>query len=269
MCVITISRGAFSGGEMLAECLAWKLGYRCVDRDVIVERAAAHGVSQDVLRDALQKPPGFLERFGHKRYVYLALIQAALAEEVKNGEAIYHGNAGHLLLREGPQVLRTRIIAPLEARIRMVQDRLKYGRDEAVTYLQKADEDRQKWTQFLYGVNWGDPALYDVVINLEHMGIDEACHVISGLAQAKCFEFTAASRERMDDLVLASRVKADLAINPATSDLEVDVVARKGRVALTGKIPRLAEVQEIERVARAVPGVTAVQLDELMTATRD
>ena len=69
MCVITISRGAFSGGELLAECLALKLEYRCVDREVIVERAAAHGVSQDVLRDALQKPPGFLERFSHKRYV--------------------------------------------------------------------------------------------------------------------------------------------------------------------------------------------------------
>jgi len=39
MAVITISRGSFSGGKMLAECLAEKLGYRCIDRDVIVEKA--------------------------------------------------------------------------------------------------------------------------------------------------------------------------------------------------------------------------------------
>ena len=57
MSVITISRGSFSGGKMLAECLAHRLGYRCVDRDVIVERAAASGVSQDELLDALLKPP--------------------------------------------------------------------------------------------------------------------------------------------------------------------------------------------------------------------
>jgi hypothetical protein len=253
----------------MAECLAWKLGYRCVDRDVIVERAAAHGVSQDVLRDAILKPPGFLERFSHKRYIYLALFQAALAEEVKTGNAVYHGNAGHLLLREGPQVLRTRIIAPLEFRIRMVHDRLKYGRDEAITFLQKADEDRQKWTHFLYGVNWGDPALYDIVVNLEHMGIEEACHVISSLAHEECFEFTAESRQRMDDLVLSSRVKAELAIDPKTSDLEVEVTAKHGQISVTGKIPRLSEVEDIERVARAVPGVSGVQLDELMTATRD
>jgi hypothetical protein len=166
-------------------------------------------------------------------------------------------------------VLRTRIIAPLEFRIRIAQDRLKYGRDETIAFLQKADEDRQRWTQFLYGVNWGDPALYDIVINLEKMGIEEACHVISGLAREICFEFTAESRKRMDDLVLASRVKADLVIDPKTSDLELDVQAFEGEITITGKVSRLGEVQEIERVARAATGVTAVHLDELMSSTRD
>ena len=112
MSVITISRGSFSGGKMLAECLSQELGYRCVDREVIVERAAAHGVSQEELRDALQKPPTFLERIQHKKYLYLVLIQAALIEEVRTGKAVYHGNAGHLLLKGGPHILRVRIIAP-------------------------------------------------------------------------------------------------------------------------------------------------------------
>ncbi len=57
MSVITISRGTFSGGKTLAECVAQKLGYRCVDREVIVERAAASGVSQEDLRAAMEKPP--------------------------------------------------------------------------------------------------------------------------------------------------------------------------------------------------------------------
>ena len=99
MSVITISRGSFSGGKTLAECLAEKLGYRCIGRETIVERAAASGVSHEELLDALLKPPGFLERFQHKRYQYLTLFQAALAEEVKNGNVVYHGNAGHLMLK--------------------------------------------------------------------------------------------------------------------------------------------------------------------------
>ncbi len=64
---------------MLAECLAARLGYRCIDRDAIVQRAAREGVFEEELRDAILKPPGFLERFKHKRYLYLMLFQASLA----------------------------------------------------------------------------------------------------------------------------------------------------------------------------------------------
>ena len=184
MSVITISRGSFSGGKTLAECLAAKLGYRCIGRETIVERAAASGASHEELLSALLNPPGFLERFQHKRYRYLALFQAALAEEVKNGKVVYHGNAGHLMLKGAAAVLRIRIIAPTEMRLAMVQERLKLTGKEALDYIQKTDEGRRKWVRYLYGVDWDDPALYDLVLNLEHINTEEACGVIDALASS-------------------------------------------------------------------------------------
>ncbi len=270
MSIITISRGSFSGGKMLAECLADKLGYRCIDRDIIVERAAAsgRGVTQHDLREALEKPPGFLDRFKHKRYVYLALIQAALTEEVRTGKAIYHGLAGHLLLKGGPHVLRTRIIAPLEFRIEMVQDRLKYSRNQAIAYIQKMDEDRRKWTQFLYGVDWGDPSLYDLVINLEYLDIEQACKLITSVMLERCFEFTPECQQAMDDMVLASRLRAELALDPSTSDLEVEVTAHHGSAAIRGKVSSVEQLEYVRRVASAVEGVNALNLDELAPPVR-
>jgi len=265
MSVITISRGTFSGGKMLAECLAEQLGYRCIDRDVIVERAAAFGVSQDELRNALLKPPTFLDRFQHKKYIYLALIQAALTQEVRSGKAIYHGNAGHLLLKGGPHVLRTRIIAPMEFRLDMAQDRLKLSRSEALAYIHKVDQERRKWTQYLYGVDWGDPALYDIVLNLEYMSVEEACDIIANIVRQRCFEFTSECQTAMDDLALASRVRANLAINSPTSHLEFDVTARGGSVSIKGRLTSLDELAEVRRVAGEVPGVSAVNLDELIS----
>jgi cytidylate kinase len=263
MSVITISRGSFTGGKMLAECLATRLGYRCIDRDVIVERAAAHGVSQSDLRDAMEKPPGFLERFSHKRYKYLALVQASLAEEVKDGRAIYHGLAGHLLLGGGRHVLRTRIIAPLEYRVRMVRERLNYSRNEAIAYIEKMDEQRRRWTSFLYGVDWGDPSLYDLVLNLEHMALETACEIITAAARRRCFQMTPECQRSLEELALASKVKATLAITPSTEDLEVEVTADRGVVVITGKVPSLEQFAEVERVAKSVPGVTVLNLDRL------
>ena len=263
MSVITISRGSFSGGKMLAECLAKKLGYRCVDRDVIVERAAAHGVSQEEIRDALERPPGFLERFSQKRYKYLALVQASLTEEVREGKVIYHGLAGHLLLGSGRHVLRTRLIAPMEYRIRMVHERLNYTRSEAIAYIQKMDDQRRRWTSYLYGVNWGDPELYDLVINLEQMKLETACHIVSAAVHRRCFELTPACRKALEDLALASKVRAVLAITPSTEGLELEATARDGVVTLKGKLSTADQFSEVRQIAMEVPGVIDLDLDKL------
>jgi cytidylate kinase len=268
MSVITISRGSFSGGKLLAECLAGSLGYRCVDREVIVERAAAHGVSQEELRDALQKPPTFLQRLQHKKYLYLVLIQAALIAEVRTGRAVYHGNAGHLLLKGGPHILRVRIIAPMEFRLKMAQDRLKLSRAEAMDHIARMDQDRRKWTQYLYGVDWGDPSNYDIVLNLEYTDIQEACMTVSTLARQRCFEFTPCCQAAMDDLALASRVRAELALNDATSPLEVEVLAKDGSVRVLGVVSSMRDVDEVRRIAMSVPGVAALNLDELASPVR-
>ncbi len=260
MAVITVSRGSFSGGKMLAECLAHELGYRCVDRDVIVEKAAAAGASQESLREALAKPPTFWDRFTHTRYRYLTIIQAALCEEVSGGNAVYHGNAGHLLLRGVSHVLRARIVAPMSFRVANVQERLKLTPDGAVTYIERMDRDRERWTQYLYSVDWRNPALYDIVLNLEALNIRQACQIIAATARQDCFAETAESRAAMQDLVIASRVRAALAINESTETLELQVTAREGAVSITGRLPRDTDVLAIENVASRVAGVSSVDV---------
>jgi cytidylate kinase len=261
MSVVTISRGLFSGGKLLAECLARNLGYRCVDRETIAERGAARDVSQKELLDALLKPPGFLERFQHKRYQYLALLQSGIAEEVKSDKVIYHGNAGHLLLRGPWPVVKIRVIAPLEKRIATLEDRLKLDRTEAMAYIHKVDGDRKKWTRFLYGVNWEDPYLYDLVVNLDTLDIDDACELVTAaVRQQRHFGLTEKCQADLKDLALASRVRADLSIDAATSHLEFEVTAHRGVVGLRGKLTSIEEESEVKRVAQSVPGVAQLDL---------
>ena len=268
MSVITISRGTMSGGKLIAEGLAAALGFRCIDREVIVEKAAASGVSHEELRDALDKPPTFLERFQHRKYLYLALIQAALTEEVKTGKAIYQGNAGHLLLKGGGPVFRVRIIAPMGFRVAMARQRLKFGEDEAIHYIQKTDEDRRKWTQYLYGVDWSEPSSYDLVVNLEYVdpqdAVDGIAHIVRNQA---CFDFDARCQMMMQDLAVASRVKADLALSPAMAQLEFEVSSQEGQVAIRGKLPDVQLIEEVRRIALAAPGVQEVTLSEITSPT--
>jgi cytidylate kinase len=253
---------------MLAEALATRLGYRCVDRDQIIRKAAAWGVSQDDLRRAIEKPPSFWGQSQHTKYTYLAFIQAALTEEVRTGKAIYHGLAGHLLLGKGPHILRTRITAPMDFRIGKVQERLNCNRKEAIAYIETMDEGRRKWTQFLYGVDWADASLYDIVLNLEQMNLEEACDVVCCASRQGCFASTPETQRALDDLAKASHVKASLAMNSTTSDLQLEVVAQGGSLSIKGDIVSPGQVKEIGKIVWAVPGVTQVHLDQLALAVR-
>jgi hypothetical protein len=160
--------------------------------------------------------------------------------------------------------MRVRIIAPLECRIQMAQERLKLDRSQTLSHIHKVDQDRRKWTHYLYGVDWSDPSLYDIVINLEHVSISEACDIVSLMAkQMKCYEFTPECQTLMDDFVLASRVKSRLALNGPTSDLEVEVSARGGLVRIVGQLANPEQLKHVRNVASAVPGVTDLNLDGL------
>ena len=260
MAVITISRGTFSGGKMLAEQVSCALGYRCIDRDALVKKAARRGISEYDLRAALEEPPEFPGTLNHKRYIYFALLQAALAEETRGGNAVYHGLAGHLLLKGAPGVLRLRIIAPLEFRIEMAHQRLQLSREEARTYIEEQDRERRRWTRYLYGVDWSDPSLYDVVINLEQMSIEQACRLVVSATEQGGFEEAPEQEATRNDFALASRVRADLALDVYTLDLEVEVACRDGDVSIRGNFPA-QEMEAIRRVALAAPGVTGVTVN--------
>ena len=268
MAIITISQGSYSGGRMLAEAVSQRLGYRCISRDEILQKAAQWGVPESELRAAIEKPPSFFGQSQHTKYRYLAFIQAALTDAVRQGDAVYSGLAAHLLLGKGQHVLRTRIIAPMAFRIAMVEFKRECDRKEAIAYIEKTDDDRRKWTRFLYGVDWTDPSLYDIVLNLELMTLVQACDAICVLAESTCFQTTPEVRADLEDLALASCVKANLARNSDTADLQFETTARAGAVTIRGGIESPAQAKKIRSLIERIPGVRTLTTEELSLVTR-
>jgi len=263
MAIITISRGTGTGGRILAERVAERLGYDLVSREEIVRQATAYGASEQDLRTALTKPPSLWDRFQHQRHRYLAFVQAALCSRVRNGRAVYHGNAGHLLLPGISHVLCVRLIAPLEYRVRMLRERKSMTESEAVAYIRKVDRERERWTRFLYGVDWLDPHLYDVCLNLRTMNIEDAVDMLDVASHSERFTTTDESRRAMDDLVLASRVKASLAADPRTAPAEVGIRAEDGTVFLRGRLRPASLVDAVLEVTEGVDGVERVDREDL------
>lgn len=269
MPIITISRGSMSGGQALAESLAGAFGSPCVAREVVVEAAAKLGVPEKVLSEKLERGPRVWDRLTLARRTYVVAVQEALAEHAVKGDLVYHGRAGHLLLRGMPAVLRVRLIAPMEMRVRAVIEREGVSPPEAEQVIQQRDEARRRWTQAMYGVDIGDPRLYDLVVNLEGMSIRSASAVVMAAAQRPEYAITDEVRGKLQDFLLACRVKVALATRPASRGLDLEATALKGVVTIRGEVPKAEMLthastrweQELMEIAQSVQGVEAVHLD--------
>jgi cytidylate kinase len=188
--------------------VAEKLGYQCLARDVLIEASKEFNIPEVKLIQALEDPPSFFERFTNEKKKYIAYIQTALINNLRADNIVYHGLAGHFFVKDIPHVLKVRIIADLEYRIKFVMERDKISRDKAIDFLKKIDSSRKEWGQYLYGLNLEDPVHYDIVINTENLSLEVVVAIICEMVTSKQFQTTSESQKKMDNL--ASSLKASV-----------------------------------------------------------
>lgn len=210
MTIITISRGSFSKGKEVAERCAERLGYSCISRDVLLDASDRYNIPEIRLVRAIHDAPSIIERLTHGRQAYVAYIRSALVERALAGDLVYHGLAGHLLLLGVDHLLKVRIISDMEDRIAQEMQRENVSADAARALLERDDSERRKWTMSLFGVDPCDPALYDLVIHIQRFQVADAVDLICRSAGLPQYAATAASQQRLADLALACRFKAEL-----------------------------------------------------------
>jgi cytidylate kinase len=197
--IITISRGTMSGGRAVAECLAQRLGYPCVAREVLQAAATTLGATEETVRRKLQTPPGLLGLVTRERQTYVVAVQAALAAHCVGGNLVYHGLAGQLLLRDLPGVLRVRLIAPMSMRVQsLVSQHSRTTHDAAERFIESLDRQRRRWVRRMYGVDLTDPSLYELTVNLASITLATACVMIAELATQPHYTVTPEIRARLE-----------------------------------------------------------------------
>jgi cytidylate kinase len=264
MAIITIGRGTKSGGHDLAECLARRLEYPLLGREVVQNAAAQLGVPAEDVGGRMEEKPGWFGRDPLITKLYIAAVQTSIVEQVEDGNLVYDGLAGGLLLKDLPGVLSLRIIAPVEFRVQALMDG--HGMDEASAeaYIEDVDEARRGWVKAVYGEEVNDPALYDMVINFGSFSVDEACDVVAAAVTQPEFESTPERRKALVDFRTGCQVRLALLEDLGTQTLDLDATSEAGVVVVSGQAPLLTtgEVgKRIMEIARSVPGVQEVRLD--------
>jgi cytidylate kinase len=207
MSIITISRGSYYRGREVAEKLAEKLGYECLSRDILLEASEEFNIPEIKLIRAIKDAPSILNRLTRQKERYVAYIRSALLKHVQKDNVVYHGLFGHFFLQDIPHVLKVRVVAALEDRVADEVKREGISEAKAREIIMKDDEERRKWALHLYGADWWDATLYDLVIHLKTITVDDAVSLLCHVVQLPGFQTTPESQGVINSLVEATKME--------------------------------------------------------------
>jgi cytidylate kinase len=217
MAVITISREFGSGGDEVASRLCELLGYHAFGKLQIIQAAAGSTLSKNNVVDYSEdnhEVQSFLDRlFGrtasavqkiawsenpsiatrpeqadvHDTAV-LSLSKRAIQDAGRAGNMVIIGRGGQVLLKDTPGVLHVRIEAPVEMRIERVklqlskepdayqsEENLTRAASDIITNRETASAD---YIKRYFNVDWYDPCLYHMVLNLGKLNVEQAVQII-------------------------------------------------------------------------------------------
>lgn len=258
MSMITISRGSYTRGKEVAEKLSQRLDMFCISRDSLIDSLDGFHIPEIKLIRNIHDAISVLDRFSYGKERYLVAMRSALLQQFNQDNLVYHGLAGHVVLKDITHVLKVRIIADIELRVQEEMDRANISAQEARFILKKDDEERRKWSLYLYGIDIWDPRLYHLVLKIGEINVDDAVDIIFNTVRLSCFVTTSKSRQKLADMTLAAQVQASLFDFPSAR-----VTAKDGKVNILLKAPlqqRQTIVSSVESAAKKATGVKDIRI---------
>ena len=270
MPVVALTQGMGSLAQDIAEQLADELQLSTLQHEVAEHVANRMHVSKSLINRLRAGKAGTIERLRADREAIAVYTAQDVIEAAARGNVVVRGWGATLLLRPVPHVPCIRIMRPFAKRVQWLMAELDTDDIElAEAEIRRSDHANATRMHDQFGVDWGDPVLFDMVLNADRLSVDTCVQQIKALLARPEFAETEASRALLQGMAQSARVRAALREHDETAGVNISIESVAGQVKLTGIVLNAAERAAAEQVAAAVPGVTAVDNQlRLMSTSR-
>jgi cytidylate kinase len=178
MPIITLSRELGSRGDDVALAVAERRKLRLIGRELINQAARQAGAPEIALAEIdefglLGLKPGRAEL-----QLYRTTVEQVIRDLAVAGNVLLVGRGGQIVLAGQAGVLHVRISAPPAARIRCVAERCRVSAEAAAARIAASDGARSAYLRRHYGARWDDPHLYDLVIHMAQLRVEDAAALV-------------------------------------------------------------------------------------------
>ncbi|UCH18186.1 MAG: cytidylate kinase family protein [Burkholderiales bacterium] len=259
MPVIALTQGMGSLAQDIAEQLARELNLSTLQHEVAEHVAQKMHVPKSLISRRRAGKAGPIERLRTDSREVAVYTAEDILEAAARGNVVIRGWGATQLLRPVPHIPCVRVMRPFEKRVESLMKELDTDdRELAEKEIRRSDHANATRMHDQFGVHWGDPVLFDMVLNTDRLSVDTCVQLIKNLLKRPEFAETDASRAMLQGMALSAHVRAALSAHEETHAVDVSIESQEGRVTLRGMVANDAERTAAQRVAAGVPGVAAV-----------
>jgi cytidylate kinase len=259
MPVVALTQGMGSLAQDVAEQLAAELNLSTLQHEVAQRVAEKMHVPKSLINRLRTGKAGALERWRADTDSIAVYTAEQVLEAAARGNVVLRGWGATQLLRPVPHVPCVRIMRPFDKRVQWLMAELDTDdRALAEDEIRRSDEANATRMHEQFGVNWGDPVLFDLVLNVDRLSVDTCVQQIKALLARPEFAETEASRALLQGLALAAHVRAALRADERTREVNIGIDCAAGVARLTGIVVSDDERTLVGDVSAAVPGVASV-----------
>ncbi len=201
--IITIAREFGSGGRIIAQKVAEKMGYNFYDKELIARVAEESGFSLDCIKDSDENTNqgGFLsmsllgtstfargmnshDAISNSGKIYIAQCNVikSIAETEK---AVIVGRSASQVLRGRRDALHVFIHGQIEDKIKRAIECYGINEKDAEKTIFEKDKSRAAYFKNYSGMQWGMAAHYDITLNSSSFGLDFCADLIVSIAEGE------------------------------------------------------------------------------------
>ena len=221
MTVIALTQEMGSLAKDVADALASDLGLHVMRHEVV-----DHVVEPDARADeprstgCARARPARVERLRADRASLAVYMTEEVLDVAARGNVVLRGWGATCLLRPVPHVVCVRITRPFEQARRVAAwstsstDDVGFAEDE----IRRSDRAHAARMNAQFGVTWGDPLLYDLVLNTDRVSVESCAQQIAALARGPSSPRPTRRARCWQSMALEARVRAALRADEATRE---------------------------------------------------
>ena len=122
---------------------------------------------------------------GVDEVISVDILQQVMSQIVEEDNAVIVGRGGQYLLRDHKDVFHVLLVADLEDRIQFMEEHYDLSLKKALQVVNRQDKLRQNFYRLLGKVDYDQPDIYHLVLNMSKLSLMKACELLTTLVRCE------------------------------------------------------------------------------------